>query len=138
MILDRASTHLDGSGRGVTGDALALPFSDGSFDLVGSSLLVHHLEPGEVVRFVNESLRVARLAALINDLRRSAAHLALVYAGFALYRSRLTRHDAPASVRQAYTPEELRELLQSTRAARVEIRKHYLYRIAATAWNVDA
>jgi len=138
VVLERSRFHLDGNGRTVAGDALALPFRNDSFDLVGSSLLVHHLEPGEVVRFINESLRVARLASLINDLRRSPAHLALVYTGFALYRSRLTRHDAPASVRRAYTVEELRDLLHATRAARVEIRKHYLYRIAAIAWKAGA
>src|ERR1700704_6544799 len=33
-LLDRARTHLNGNGRAVAGDALALPFADGSFDLV--------------------------------------------------------------------------------------------------------
>ncbi len=136
VVLDRSAAHLNGTRRSVAGDALALPFRDGSFDLVGSSLVVHHLEPGELVRFINESLRVARVAALVNDLRRSPGHLALTYAGFALYRSRLTRHDAPASVRRAYTPGELRELLEATRAAAVEVRNHYLCRLAAIAWRV--
>jgi ubiquinone/menaquinone biosynthesis C-methylase UbiE len=135
VVLDRAAAHLNGTGRAVAGDALALPFREGSFDLVGSSLFTHHLEPGELVRFINDSLRVARVAALVNDLRRSPAHLALTYAGFALYRSRLTRHDAPASVRRAYTLEELRELLQATRAAAVDVRNHYLCRMSAIAWR---
>jgi ubiquinone/menaquinone biosynthesis C-methylase UbiE len=135
VVLDRSVAHLNGTRRSVAADALALPFRDGSFDLVGSSLVVHHMEPGELVRFINESLRVARVAALVNDLRRSPAHLALTFAGFALYRSRLTRHDAPASVRRAYTPRELRELLEETRAAAVEVRNHYLCRVAAIAWR---
>jgi ubiquinone/menaquinone biosynthesis C-methylase UbiE len=135
VVLDRSVAHLNGTRRSVAADALALPFRDGSFDLVGSSLVVHHMEPGELVRFINESLRVARVAALVNDLRRSPAHLALTYAGFALYRSRLTRHDAPASVRRAYTPRELRELLEATRAAAVEVCNHYLCRVAAIAWR---
>ena len=56
---------------------------------------------------MNEGLRVCRVAVLINDLVRDGLHLSLVYAGLPLYRSRLTRHDAPASVRQAYTPAEM-------------------------------
>src|SRR5215831_19310818 len=44
----------------VCGDALALPFRNESFDVVGSSLFVHHLEPDEVARFLGEGLRVAR------------------------------------------------------------------------------
>jgi len=135
VVLDRSPSHLNGTRRAVSGDALALPFRDGSFDVVSSGLFAHHLEPGELVRFINDSLRVARLAAIVNDLRRSPAHLALSYAGFSLYRSRLTRHDAPASVRRAYTREELRDLLDSTRAASVEMSNHYLCRMGAIAWK---
>ncbi len=72
---------------------------------------------------------------LINDLVRHPLHLSLVYAGLPLYRSRLTRHDAPASVRQAYTPEEMQTLLAQTRAARVEIHRHYLFRMGVIAWK---
>src|SRR5580693_7881270 len=110
-LLDRAHSHLkNGSGNGslaVAGDALALPFADGSFDLVSCCLFAHHLEPREIVQFVNEGLRVCRIAVLINDVVRDPLHLALVYASLPLYRSRVTHHDAPASVRRAYTIEEM-------------------------------
>jgi len=135
VVLDHSAAHLNGARRAVAGDALALPFGDSSFDLVVSSLFTHHLEPGELVRFINESLRVARVAVLVNDLRRNSTHLALTYAGFALYRSPLTRHDAPASVRRAYTNDEMRDLLQASGAAAVELRNHYLYRMGAVAWK---
>ena len=72
---------------------------------------------------------------LINDLVRHPLHMSLVYAGLPLYRSRLTRHDAPASVRQAYTPEEMQTLLAQTSAARVEIHRHYLFRMGVIAWK---
>ncbi|MGA7381316.1 MAG: methyltransferase domain-containing protein [Terriglobales bacterium] len=135
-LLDRASTHLNnGHVRAVSGDALALPFSDGSFDLVSSTLFVHHLAPEVVVRFVNEGLRVCRAAVLVNDLIRHPAHLGLVYAGMPLYRSRLTRHDAPASVRQAYTVNEMEEMVRRSKAARVEITRHYLFRMGVIAWK---
>lgn len=147
VVLDRAASHLargrdalaTASGTpalpAVAADALALPFANDSFDLVGCSLFIHHLEPSETVKFVNEALRVCRRAVLINDLRRSFIHLALVYSGWPLYRSRLTKHDGPASVRQAYTPEEIRDLLRHTRAAAVEISNHYLYRMGVIAWK---
>ena len=120
------------------GDALALPFRDTSFDLVGCGLFAHHLSPDQLVRFVNEALRVSRCAVLINDLIRHPTHLALVYAGVPLYRSRITRHDAPASVLQAYTPDEMREILGRTAAARVEIGRSYLFRMGVIAWKAGA
>jgi ubiquinone/menaquinone biosynthesis C-methylase UbiE len=139
-LLDRATSHLNNRGpgnglRAVAGDALALPFRDGSFDLVGCSLFAHHLAPQMLIRFVNEALRVCRSAVLINDIVRDARHLALMYAGMPLFHSRITRHDAIASLRQAYTPEEIGTLLQETRAARLEVRHHYLFRMAVVIWK---
>ncbi len=137
-LLDRSPAHLrnGNSGvRGIVGDALHLPFADNSFDVVGSSLFVHHLPPLEVVAFVNEAIRVCRVAVLINDLIRDPLHLALVYAGMPLYRSRITRHDSVASVQQAYTVQEMADLVTGTEAAQVEIQSRYLYRMAVTAWK---
>ncbi len=134
-VADRAASHLDASLPGVAADATALPFRDDSFDVVGCSLLAHHLSPQQVQRFAEEALRVCRVAVLINDLRRSPVHLALVYAGFPLFRSPLTRNDGPASVRAAYTPEEIRELLRELPAS-IEISNHYLYRMAVMVWKL--
>jgi len=138
-LLDRAVSHLrNRSCNGtwaVAGDALALPFKDGSFDLVSCCLFAHHLAPPELVQFVNEGLRVCRRAVLINDLVRHPLHLALVYTGWPLYRSRLTRHDAPASVRQAYTLGEMRQLLQQTGATRIDMQRHFLFRMGVVVWK---
>jgi SAM-dependent methyltransferase len=134
-ILDRAPTHLNGSGSAVAGDACALPFADSSFDLVHCNLFVHHLGPDDFKRFAREALRVSRIAFVINDLIRDPLHLALTYAGFPLYRSRITRNDAPASVRQAYTPRELHELLQPFTAQPLHISRYYLYRMGIIAWK---
>jgi len=138
-LLDRACSHLsNGAGNGrsaVTGDALALPFADGSFDLVNCCLFVHHLEPNEVLQFVNEGLRVCRIAVMVNDLIRNPVHLALAYASLPLYRSHFTHHDAPASVRRAYTIPEMQQMLQRTTASRVEIERHPFFRMGVIAWK---
>ena len=138
-LLDRSPAHFNGSpARRLAADALALPFADGSFDLVSSSLFVHHLEPEQVTVFAEECLRVARTAVLIHDLRRDPLHLALAYAGFPLYHSRITRNDAPASVRRAYTTAEMQDMLRRTTAARFEIEHHFLYRMGVIAWKEGA
>ena len=147
-LLDRASSHLAAgrytdrnNGRAeipprlVVGDALKLPFRDGSFDVVSCNLFIHHLDPEPLAQFVNDALRVSRHAVLINDLSRSWLHLGVAYAGLPLFRSRITWHDAPASVEQAYTLDEMRRLLNHSNAAQVEIGSHYLFRIGAIAWK---
>lgn len=137
VIVDRARSHLNGTHQNICGDALTLPFRANSFDIVGSSLFVHHLERDELKQFAREGLRTARHAFVINDLIRNPVHLALAVAGKPIYRSRITRHDAPASVRRAYTTEEIREILdqQDVGASRVSIHTFYLYRMGVIVWK---
>jgi ubiquinone/menaquinone biosynthesis C-methylase UbiE len=135
VVLDRAPTHMGNIHPAVCGDALALPFRDNSFDVVGSSLFVHHLEPEEILRLAGEALRVARSAFLIHDLMRDPLHLTLSYLGFPLYQSRITRHDAPASVRRAYTVAEIKEILGKTYGGKIEIRTFFLFRMGVIVWK---
>lgn len=139
VVLDRAPTHLSSAHQNVCADALALPFRDKSFDVVSSSLFVHHLEPAEIVAFAYEGLRVARYAFIINDLIRNPIHLALVLVGRPIYRSRITRHDGPASVRRAYTTCEIRKILENghVAAARISIHRFYLYRMGVIVWKAE-
>jgi ubiquinone/menaquinone biosynthesis C-methylase UbiE len=135
--LDRTPSHLLPGNRAVVADALALPFPDASFDLVSSSLFAHHLEPADLARFAVEALRVSRRAVLINDLVRHPLHVALVYAGFPLMRSYVSRFDGVASVRRAYLPEEILEILSDGGgiAGRIEISRHYLFRMGVIGWK---
>jgi ubiquinone/menaquinone biosynthesis C-methylase UbiE len=147
-ILDRLLSHLQNAPRPVgndgwlrpprliAGDALALPFRDSCFDLVACALFAHHLEPDELILFVNEALRVSRAAVLINDLRRNVFSLALVYAGLPLFRGRMSWHDGLASVRRAYTMPEMREILSQTRAARIQMFPSYLFRMGIIVWKL--
>jgi len=135
-LLDRVPSHLPVSGVDVVvGDALELPFRDGAFDVVSCSLLAHHFDAAELERFAGEALRVARVAVLVNDIIRSRVHLAITYAGLPLFRSRMTWHDAPASVRQAYTVEEMRSIVGRSSARKIEISRHYLYRMGILLWK---
>jgi SAM-dependent methyltransferase len=131
--LDCMHSHLVEGSRAVVANGLALPFRDNAFDLVSCSLFAHHLEPDELARFATEALRVSRCALLINDLVRHPVHLALVYAGFALMRSHVSRVDGVASVRRAYVPEEIRKILASSfrngSTQQLEISRHYLFRM---------
>jgi len=92
-------------------DGRALPYADGAFDVVHASLVLHHLEPDAGVLLLREMRRVASLGVIVNDLSRGRlawlgawllAHLATGNA--------YTRHDAPLSVRRAYTAPEAIEL----------------------------
>lgn len=151
-LLDRAQSHLPkenfsngnhaSQGRSVVGDAFTLPFGDGAFDLVSCCLFAHHLSPQQLAQFVREGLRVSRRALLINDLVRHPLHLALAFAGFPLMRSRVAWQDGLTSVRRAYVPEEIQNMISSTFSSdapssrpRVEITRHYLFRMGIIVWK---
>ena len=135
--LDRVPTHLQRDHKALVGDALALPFPDGAFDLVSCSLFAHHLQPEELTKFAVEALRVSRCAVLINDLVRHPLHLALVYAGFVLMRSYVSRVDGVASVRRAYVPAEIRKFLSRSLppSNKIEISRHFLFRMGVVIWK---
>jgi len=145
-LLDRAPSHLPGSnGAGdctpasprLVANALALPFSEGAFDLVSCGLFAHHLNAPELAEFIREGLRVSRRALLINDLIRHPAHLALVYASFPLMRNRVAWLDGLTSVRRAYVPGEIRNVLASAVSPepRAEISINYLFRMGVIVWK---
>ena len=135
-LLDRIWLHLPSNGVGsVAADAMHLPFRDDSFDVVSCCLFAHHFGPETLPVLVRESLRVAKLVVLLNDLIRSRMHLALTYAGLPLFRSRLTWHDAPASVRRSYTREEMRSMLAELPTKGLEVSRHYLYRMGVLLWK---
>lgn len=91
-----------------TADGRSLPFPDDTFDVVHASMVIHHLEPAEAVGMIAEMARVARLGVVVNDLARGRLQFVGAWLlGHALTGNRLTRHDAPLSVRRAYTRDEV-------------------------------
>jgi ubiquinone/menaquinone biosynthesis C-methylase UbiE len=138
-ILDRSLCHLRSAENvSIAGSAFQLPFRDASFDVVGCSLFLHHLEPHEIVDFMREATRVARRAVIVNDLRRSRLHWWAARAGSLIYRSRLTRHDAPASVQRAYTIAEMHNILRTTGYLFTDFSHHFFFRMGIIVWRQAA
>ena len=142
-LLDRSAQHLpDRSAwpqsleppQFLVGDALAIPLPDRSVDIVSCCLFLHHLEPPQAARFLDEALRVARVAVVINDLERTRLHYGLAQLFSEVDRSRISRHDGPVSVRRAYTHRELTLMLANTGHA-FTLERSYLYRLGAIVWK---
>jgi SAM-dependent methyltransferase len=141
-LLDRSAVHLPDphlwpeelpTPNVLAGDALNLPFPDSSVDIVSCCLFLHHLEPPQIMRYLAEAQRVARVAVVINDLERTAIHYRLAQLNRILDRSRISRHDGPVSVRRAYTRGELALMLTNTGRS-FHLERAWLYRLGAVLW----
>jgi ubiquinone/menaquinone biosynthesis C-methylase UbiE len=114
----------------VVGDANRLPFRDGAVDVVTSSHFFHHFSPDENAGILAESLRVARQGVAVTDTRRHYVPLVLVLLlGVTRLVGRITRYDAPASVRQGYTLDEARTIASRT-SAQWKVIRMWPYRFA--------
>lgn len=78
-------------------------------DLIVSSLFTHHLNDGEIVRFIRWMESNARLGWFVNDLSRAATPYRLfsLLAKAARWH-RFVQHDGPASVARSFRPDDWR------------------------------
>ena len=121
----RADTRGDDPGIELTeADGRALPWPDAAFDVGHASLVLHHLEPLAAVGFLRELARVTRLGVVINDLDRAEVHwLGAWLLSHLFTANRLSRNDAPLSVRRAYTVREMGDLLRVAGLRPVAVRR---------------
>jgi len=103
-------------------------------DVVTNSLFLHHLsEPADVISVLRDMREIARRMVVISDLRRS--RLGLIAAKTAcrlLSRSPIVRHDGPASVRAAWTLDELSDFAAQAGMSEAKIQPCWPWRMLLT------
>ena len=116
----------------VRADGESLPYADGAFDVVTCTLALHHFEPDGARALLRELRRVARQTPVVCDLRRSAVALGATWLWSRTSRNRLTRHDAPLSVRRAYTAGEALMLARDAGWRAPRVRREPFFRMTLT------
>ena len=121
----------------LVGDAFALPFANGSFDFVFSSLFLHHFSESEVVALLGEFARVARRAVLISDVERhNLARWFLPASRWIFGWHWLTVHDGSVSVRSGFTRNELLWLAKEAKLKDISVAAHRPeFRISMVGWT---
>jgi len=122
--------------RRVVADALHLPFRDGAVDAVTSSHFFHHFTPEQNDAIVAEALRVARTGIVFSDTRRHVLPLLFTLAlGWFRLVGRITRYDAPASVRRGYETAEVRAIAERSAATRKVVENYRPFRWVMLLWK---
>ncbi len=142
VALDRRLSHLRNGNRSlgklsrVAADAFDCPFGENSFDVVLCNLFLHHFSGDEAVELLRRFAGMASEAVLINDLERHRLPYVFIRLAWPFARSRITRHDGAASVRQAYTKDELATLAGRAGFASFEVERMPAFRLGLALWKI--
>ncbi len=116
----------------VRGDGFNPPFPPLSFDFVYASQVLHHFSEEEIVALLKTWSGLARKGILVGDLIRHP----LAYHGIRLLtrlftRNKMTRTDAPLSVRRSFTLPEWKELFSRTGIGEFSLFPFFPFRLLA-------
>ncbi len=115
----------------VQADASALPFPPGSFDLALCALAFHHLGFDASVELLAAMDMLTTRGFVVSDLKRDKPTLWGVETAMAAVKAHpFTRHDAPASVRRAFTVPEYRKMVALSGVQHVRVQTHWYFRVA--------
>ena len=115
----------------VRADIDCIPFAPASFDFVNTSLFLHHVADTKVAAFLKALRSLARVAVIINDLERHwVPYLFLKLTQPVFARSRITRFDAFASLRQGFTLDELKTMSKEAGLQGLTLTHRFPYRLA--------
>ncbi len=94
-------------------DFFEAKFTEGSFDIVIASLLLHHLSVDQLSYFLWKAYRIARVGVILTDLRRSLPAYWFCRTGLRWMAppSSVFTHDSAVSFRRSYTLDEIRRFL---------------------------
>jgi len=116
----------------VRADALALPLADQAVDYAITGMFLHHLTDEQAVCAMAEMARVARRGIIVADLIRSRRALFWIRL-LTLLAGPMVRHDARASVKQAFSWDEIQSLSARAGLANAQYHRHFGHRFVITA-----
>lgn len=124
--------------QGLTPDTLPIHFAledlfdlseDNQWDVVHTSLVLHHLTDDEASEALAKMVRLARVAVIVNDLHRSRISWIGAKLGARLVtRCHVVHADAPHSVARAFRRHELLALARRSGASDITLRWRFPYR----------
>lgn len=119
----------------VCGSGLSLPFPSASIDIVMCSQTLHHFRGTDETTLLREMNRVARVAVVVSDLRRSwVAAGGFWLVSYPLGLHRVTRHDGVLSVLRGYTRNELSTAVSLAIGLRPVVHQRLGFRMT-TSWQ---
>lgn len=132
VLAQKASAKVS---HGLCGSGLALPLADRSIDVAMCSQTLHHFRDDAASALLREMNRVARVAVVVSDLRRSWIAVGGFWLGsFPLGFHSVTRHDGVLSVMRGFTQKEMADTVADAVGVRPIVRRRLGFRLT-TSWE---
>lgn len=137
LEINERALRLSRSERNIAASAAALPFRDGSFDVVIASQMTHHLNHDEVLLHLREAWRVSRRGIYLTDLHRSCLLYGMIWLILHVRREpREFLEDGLLSVRRGFRLAELRTLAKAAGISNAQVSLYYASRVILQARKV--
>jgi hypothetical protein len=113
----------------ICADTLKIPVKNNKFDIVHSSLFLHHFDEEEIKQILKNFLEISKLGIIINDLRRSVLALAGInLIAFLFSRSEMFKNDGPLSVRRGFLKKDLLDILKRLGIKNFTLKRKWAFR----------
>lgn len=120
-------------------DALALPYTTDSFDVVMASMFLHHFAEANAIVIVQAMQRIARNGIIINDLHR---HPLAYYGIYSLTRllpaSPMVQNDGPLSVLRGFEASDLKTIARGAGLQSYTLRWCWAFRWLLSTVNLSS
>lgn len=124
--------------RAATPEALPIRYVTGDyadiggegFDCIISSLVAHHMNRADLLRFLGYMEREARLGWLVNDLRRSAlSRLGFPLLAMLARAHPIVRQDGATSIARSFRETDWDELLAAAKVTGAQVERYFPFRL---------
>ena len=136
VAIEHAKRNAEKQGAAIhwfTWDLFTDPVPQG-YDIVVSSLFMHHLDSSQAVAFLKKLAGGAGQRLIVNDLRRSTTGWVLAVSAACVLGSRVVCADGPRSVRAAYTMAESAALAAQAGLTDAKIEPRFPFRFVLS-WS---
>jgi len=115
--------------RVICADVFDYAPDDTAYDIAHAGLFLHHFPDDDIVRLLGRMRTLCPHGLVINDLHRHPlAYASIWFLARLLPTSPMYQHDAPLSVRRAFTQDELMRVVHKAGYASARIRWHWAFR----------
>jgi SAM-dependent methyltransferase len=118
-------------------NVLAMPLAANSFDYALASMFLHHLDDADVVRVLRTMDSLARRGFIVADLLRHRRAYWSVKA-LTTFSNPMVRHDAAASVAQAFTTEEVLAMRDQAGLGYASFHRHFGHRFVLAGEKITS